>query len=148
MSAGITLKGIGSVTINGDATGPAITVTDGLRRCPAHARHRQDRSKKHSRQRWTTSCWVIDTAASYSSITFQKGDITGGAYAGFFLNNATNVSGVTIDTANFSGAAPVDSLSSGESEIYFYHYNGNVTLKGVNVTGPGSVGGGSNTASK
>ena len=89
-----------------------------------------------------TPNYVVSVAntAQYASIALQNGNVSGGAYAGFFLDNATGVSGVTIQNAQFSGAASVDSLSSGESEIYFYHYNGNVTLSGVSVTNPGLTG--------
>ena len=136
VSAGITLKGIGSVTINGGASSALAIAGGGA--AQALVIDNIDLVANSS----GTPNYVVSVAntAQYASIALQNGNVSGGAYAGFFLDNATGVSGVTIQNAQFSGAASVDSLSSGESEIYFYHYNGNVTLSGVSVTNPGLTG--------
>jgi Ca2+-binding RTX toxin-like protein len=130
VSAGITLKGIGSVTINGGASSALAIAGGGA--AQSLVIDNVDLVANSS----GTPSYVVSVAntAQYASFTLQNGNVTGGAYAGFFLDNATGVSGVTIQNAQFSGAASIDSLSSGESEIYFYHYNGNVTLSGVSVT--------------
>jgi Ca2+-binding RTX toxin-like protein len=136
VSAGITLKGIGSVTINGGASS-ALTIANG----GAVQSLVIDNIDLVANSSGTPNHVVsVANTAQYASVTLKNGNVSGGAYAGFFLNNATGVAGVTIQNAQFSGAALVNSGSSGESEIYFYHYNGNVTLSGVSVTNPGLTG--------
>ncbi len=132
VSAGITLRGIGSVTIDGDG-GSALTITGG----GAGQSVTVDNIDLTAGNSGTsTSVALVTTTAQYDHVTLENGDVTGGAYAGFFLDNATGVAGVTIANAHFSGAALTDSLSSGESEIYFHQYNGDVALTNVTVTAP------------
>ena len=132
VSEGITVKGLGSVTINGsvviDGGGVAQNVTiDNI-------------------DVTGTGNIAVQVAESsiYGSVTFINGNVTGGAYQGFMVGDGdeiggpTGVGSVTIENAVFSGNVTTGSGGGGDGAITFYRYNGNITLKNVDVTGSGS----------
>ncbi len=81
----------------------------------------------------------VDPTADYASITFKNGDVTGGVLNGFAVNVA-DIDAVTIENATFSnnGTNPPADGRRGEGAILFEKFNGNVTLAGVTVNGPGA----------
>ncbi|MGQ3357811.1 MAG: tandem-95 repeat protein [Phreatobacter sp.] len=81
----------------------------------------------------------VDPTATYDSITFQNGNVTGGVLNGFAVNVA-DVDVVTIENAIFSnnGTNPPSDGRRGEGAILFEKFNGDVTLSGVTVDAPGA----------
>jgi len=133
VSEGITVKGVGSVTlqgslvIQGGGAGQNITI-DNIDVNGAGE---------------NIAVQVAETSV-YSSITFKNGDVTGGNWHGFLLGDGdetgstTGVGGVTIENAIFSGNVTTGSGGGGDGAITFYRYNGDVTLTNVDVVGSGA----------
>ena len=112
---------VASITIDGGAVGDSVTI-DGID-VTAVAQ---------------ANAIEVDGGATYTSITYTNGDVTGGTNQGFFLDDAANVLAVTISEAIFSGNATVVGAGAGEGAITFFDYNGDVTLTNVAVTNPGA----------
>ena len=130
LSEGITLKGIGSVTINGSVVvdgGAADTLTI---------------DNVDVNGTGNIAIQVAETSL-YSTITFKNGNVTGGNWHGLLLGDGnetgstTGVGTLVLENAIFSGNVTTGSGGGGDGAITLYRYNGNVTLTNVDVVGSG-----------
>ncbi|MEM5474120.1 VCBS domain-containing protein [Hoeflea sp. AS60] len=131
IAEGITLKGVGNVTVDG-AGSIALTVNGGG----------AGQTLSIDNIDFTgagNQVILVNSAAVYDSISLEDGTVTGGKYNGLHVNNATGVAAISLDTVVFTGNATTDSGGSGEGPVSFYLYNGNVTLTGVTVENPGAA---------
>ncbi|MEM5495763.1 VCBS domain-containing protein, partial [Hoeflea sp. AS16] len=132
VSEGITLRGVGNVTVDGGAGAIALTVNGGG----------AGQSLSIDNIDFTGAAnqvILVNSAADYDSVSLANGTVTGGKYNGLHVSNATNVAAISIDTFVFSGNATTGSGGSGEGPVSFYLYNGNVTLTDVTVENPGAA---------
>ncbi len=129
---GITLKGVGTVIVDGGEAGPAITVNGG----GAGQSLLIDGIDLKSA---SSSVILIAKTAEYDAVSLKNAEVTGGDYHGLFVENAVNVDGVTVENVSFSGNATVESGGAGEGPIAIFLYNGNVTFKNVDVKDPGAA---------
>ncbi|WP_321341261.1 DUF5801 repeats-in-toxin domain-containing protein [Breoghania sp.] len=138
VSEGITLVGVGDVTVDGGTGGPALSLTGGPTTVvpvpPAG-------SFEASNIDFTgDSAYVVlvDPTASFDEVSLTDGEVSGGRYNGLWLNGATGLGGIVLDGMTFTGNATVEYGSSGEGALSFYKFNGDVTLNGVTVENPGA----------
>ncbi len=132
VSEGITLVGVGDVTVDGGTGGPALQLSGGG----------TGESFDASNIDFTgDSAYVVlvDPTASFDEVSLTDGEVSGGRYNGLWLNGATGLGGIVLDGMTFTGNATAESGGSGEGAINFYLYNGDITLTGVTVENPGSA---------
>ncbi|MBC2775834.1 hypothetical protein H6M51_23515, partial [Rhizobium sp. AQ_MP] len=129
---GITLKGVGTVIVDGGEAGPAITVNGG-------GAGRSLLIDGIDLKSASSSVILIAKTAEYDSVSLKNAEVTGGDYHGLFVENAVNVDGLTVENVSFSGNATVESGGAGEGPITIFLYNGNVTFKNVDVKDPGAA---------
>ena len=132
VSEGITLVGVGDVSVDGGVTGPALQISGGG----------AGESFEASNIDFTgDSSYVVlvDPTAAFNEVSLTDGEVSGGRYNGLWLNGATGLGGIVLDGMTFTGNGTAESGGSGEGAINFYLYNGDVTLTNVTVENPGSA---------
>ncbi|GAB5460378.1 VCBS domain-containing protein [Hoeflea alexandrii] len=131
VSEGITLKGVGNVTVDG-AGSIALTVNGG----GAGQMLSIDNIDFTGAGNQVI---LVNSSAVYDSISLENGTVTGGKYNGLHVSNATGVAAISLDTVVFTGNATTESGGAGEGPVSFYQYNGDITLTGVTVENPGAA---------
>jgi Ca2+-binding RTX toxin-like protein len=129
---GVTIEGLGavsvvSIAVSGGGAGQVVDI-DNLDVAAASA---------------ASSAVQIDESATYDSVTFQNGDVTGGTQHGLLVGSgsnpvvaattASNVASIVIENATFSGNGTAP--SNGSSGLTFFGYNNDLTLTDVTVVG-------------
>ncbi|MFC4228125.1 VCBS domain-containing protein, partial [Hoeflea alexandrii] len=131
VSEGITLKGVGNVTVDG-AGSIALTVNGG----GAGQMLSIDNIDFTGAGNQVI---LVNSSAVYDSVSLENGTVTGGKYNGLHVSNATGVAAISLDTVVFTGNATTESGGAGEGPVSFYQYNGDITLTGVTVENPGAA---------
>ena len=133
IAEGVILRGLGTVTLNGSV------VVDGGGALQNVLIDNIDVNG--------TGNYAVQVAetSTYTSVAFKNGNVTGGNYGGLLLGDGNEAGGpngvgtLVIENAAFSGNVLTGSGGGGDGAILIYRYNGNVTLKNVDVTGGANV---------
>ncbi|WP_319774073.1 DUF5801 repeats-in-toxin domain-containing protein [Breoghania sp.] len=132
VTEGVTLVGVGDVSVDGGVGGPALRISGGS----------AGESFESSNIDFTgDSAYVVlvDPTASFDEVSLTDGEVSGGRYNGLWLNGATGLGGIVLDGMTFTGNATEESGGAGEGALSFYLFNGDVTLTNVTVENPGSA---------
>ncbi len=132
VTEGVTLVGVGDVSVDGGVGGPALRISGGS----------AGESFESSNIDFTgDSAYVVlvDPTASLDEVSLTDGEVSGGRYNGLWLNGATGLGGIVLDGMTFTGNATEESGGAGEGALSFYLFNGDVTLTNVTVENPGSA---------
>ncbi|MEH6645905.1 Ig-like domain-containing protein [Sulfitobacter sp.] len=129
---GVTIRGLGSVTVQ------SVVVSDGGAGQVVDVDNIDVAAGSSA-----SSAIQIDDTATYASVTFQNGDVSGGTQHGLLVgtgnstvlasNTASNVSEIAIINAAFSGNGTSPSYGSGG--LTFFGFNNDITLTDVSVMG-------------
>ncbi|WP_321336316.1 DUF5801 repeats-in-toxin domain-containing protein [Breoghania sp.] len=132
VSEGVTLVGVGDVSVDGGVGGPALRISGGS----------AGESFEASNIDFTgDSAYVVlvDPTASFDEVSLTDGEVSGGRYNGLWLNGATGLGGIVLEGMTFTGNATAESGGAGEGALNFFLFNGDVTLTNVTVENPGSA---------
>ncbi|WP_321504556.1 Ig-like domain-containing protein [Breoghania sp.] len=132
VTEGVTLVGVGDVSVDGGVGGPALRISGGS----------AGESFEASNIDFTgDSAYVVlvDPTASFDEVSLTDGEVSGGRYNGLWLNGATGLGGIVLEGMTFTGNATAESGGAGEGALNFFLFNGDVTLTNVTVENPGSA---------